>query len=123
MPDHMHPAELRATRELLGLTTADLANVLHVRHDTARRWESGRDPIPFRVRDEIAQAARDTDEGVRTLIDSMLDVPTPTIIVYWTDAELHAARPDMSHLSARWWRHVAARAAREVPGATIVTLD
>ena len=45
----------------------------------------------------------------------------PAVVVYRTDAELWAARPDTRHLTARWWRHVVARAATEVPGVAIGT--
>lgn len=37
------------------------------------------------------------------------------------DEDMHASRPDTAHLPARWWRHVVARAAHEVPGVEIVT--
>lgn len=43
------------------------------------------------------------------------------MVVYRTDADLHAARPGTEHLTARWWRHVVARAAHEVPGVVIGT--
>lgn len=120
MPERLSGAEFRATRELLGLTLEAIASILDVRTDTIQRWERGREPIPYRVRDELAQASAGTDTAVATLVDAMLDVPEPAIIVYTTDADLHAARPDMSHLTARWWRHVAARALRDVPGAVII---
>lgn len=37
-----------------------------------------------------------------------------------TDEEIHSERPDLGQLTARWWRHVAYRAALAVPGTPIL---
>lgn len=52
-------SELRAARKIIGLSGQELANRLGVRPDTVRRWESGRDEIPFRVREELVTIADD----------------------------------------------------------------
>ena len=118
--DRMTAGELQTVREYLGLTTEALAGVLAVRHDTVRRWESGKELIPVRVREEIEAIEADTARAVGELVAALNDSPDP-VVVYRTDADLHAARPDMAHLTARWWRHVVARAAHEVPGLVIGT--
>lgn len=43
----------------------------------------------------------------------------PVVAVYRRDEDMHAARPEFTGLPARWWRHVVARAAQEVPGVEI----
>lgn len=50
-----------------------------------------------------------------------MDLPDPVVLVYRRDEDMHAARPDIAHLPARWWRHVVARTAQEVPGLVITT--
>jgi transcriptional regulator with XRE-family HTH domain len=117
----MTGGELQTVREYLGLTTEHLAAMLDVRHDTARRWESGRDPIPYRVREEVEQIEEHTARAVDDLVAALQDARDPAVVVYRTDADMHAARPDTTHLPARWWRHVVARAAEQVPGVEIGT--
>lgn len=119
--DRMDPGEFQAVREYLGLTTEALAGMLGVRHDTVRRWESGRDPIPTRVREEVEQIEEYTAAAVGELVAALRDARDPAVIVYRTDAAMHAARPDTAHLPARWWRHVVMRAVEQVPGVEIVT--
>lgn len=113
------PAFLRATREYLGLTTAALAGYLGVRERTLRAWESGRDPIPYRVGDEVTQLQADTGAAVQQLVDLLRAADDPVVGVHDTDAQLHAARPDAAGLTARWWRTVAVRASMQVPGTRI----
>lgn len=119
--DRMDPGELQAVREYLGLTTQTLAGMLGVRHDTVRRWESGRDPIPQRVREEVEQIEQHTATAVGELVAALQDARDPAVVVYRTDADMHAARPDVTHLPARWWRHIVMRACHEVPGVQIIT--
>lgn len=119
--DRMDPGELQAVREYLGLTTEALAAMLGVRHDTVRRWESGRDPIPGRVRAEVEAVEESTARSVGELVDALRDARDPAVVVYRTDAQMHAARPDVAHLPARWWRHVVLRAVFEVPGVQITS--
>lgn len=119
MADRMTGAELQTIREYLGLTLDSLAGILGVRLDTVRRWESGRDPIPHRIPDEIAQLEAATATAVGELVAALKDARDPAVVVYRTDEQMHAARPDTRHLGARWWRHVVARAAHEVPGVEI----
>ncbi len=121
MTDRMDPGALQTVREYLGLTTQALASMLNVRHDTLRRWESGRDPIPERVREEVEDIKEYSARAVDDVVQALMNSPDPAVAVFRTDEQMHAARPDLSHLPARWWRHVAYRAADLVPGVAIVT--
>jgi DNA-binding XRE family transcriptional regulator len=121
MIDRMTGGELQTVREYLGLTTEAMAGILGVRHDTVRRWESGRERVPERVRSEVEQVEADTAGAVGELVAALQDARDPAVVVYRTDADLHAARPDVAHLTARWWRHVVARACTEVPGVEVGT--
>jgi len=67
-PTRPTPEHLRATREYLGLTHTALANVLGVRERTVRAWESGRDAIPYRVANELADIARERVEEIEHLM-------------------------------------------------------
>lgn len=53
----MDPARFKQTRKTIGLTGDELAYRLGVRSDTLRRWESGRDPIPYAVPGELLEVA------------------------------------------------------------------
>lgn len=119
--ERMDPGELQTVREYLGLTLDALAGMLGVRQDTLRRWESGRDPIPHRVREEIEDIEEYTARAVDEIVAALRDADEPAVRVYRTDEQLHAARPDMAHLPARWWRHVVYRAAEHVPGVRVVS--
>lgn len=67
-PDRISGGRLRHIRTVLGLSGQDLAGRLHVRPDTIRRWESGRDAIPYRVANELADIARERVEEIEHLM-------------------------------------------------------
>ena len=113
----MPGVELQTIREWLGLTTDSLATILGVRHDTVRRWESGREPIPYRVHDELQPLVDDADSIVAELRARLAD--GGAVDIYRTDREMHAARPDLAHLPARWWRMIVARATHGLDGVRI----
>lgn len=117
--ERMPRGELQTVREYLGLTTEALAGLLGVLHSTVRHWEAGSKPVPYGVRAEVEQIEAVTAAAVGELVEALGRMPDPAVVVYRTDADMHAARPDMAHLTARWWRHVVARAAHEVPGLVI----
>lgn len=85
--DRMTAAELAAWRHLLGLTLDELADQIGVNPRTTRSWETGRDPIPPRITDEIAtlrarhdnlvSAYLDTDEVIGIVRDKAADTPMP----------------------------------------------
>lgn len=119
--DRMTGGELLTIRDWLGLTGDALARILHVDPRTLRAWEAGKYPIPDGVREEIEQLEEATARAVGEVVDALNEARDPAIAIYRSDAELHAARPGTEHLSARWWRHVVARAVQEVPGVEIGT--
>lgn len=119
--ERMSAGELQAVRERLGLTGDALAGILHVNPRTVRAWEAGRDPIPVRVRDEVAAVVAETDRVVDALIAELRGADDPAVHVYRTDEQLRAAHPEWGHLTARWWRQVVARAIVVVDGVTIVS--
>lgn len=99
-----------------------LAGMLNVIPRTVRAWESGTDPIPYRVPDEVAVIEDYAAHAVDELVVALRADPDPVIVTYRRDEDMHAARPDTAHLPARWWRHVVARAAHDVRGVHIVDL-
>ena len=119
--DRMDPGELQAVREYLGLTGEALAAMLSVNPVTLRRWEPGRDPIPYRVREEVEQIEEVTARAVDEVVAALEDARDVAVTVYRTDADMHTARPDLERLPARWWRHVVMRACERVDGVEIVT--
>lgn len=121
--ERMTGGELQTVREYLGLTGDALAGILGVQPRTLRAWEAGRDPIPYRVREEVEAVEAATARAVGEVVAGLRDARAPAVVVYRTDAEMHQARPDTAHLTARWWRHVVARAAHEVPGVEIGTAE
>ncbi|GAB36490.1 Aca2/YdiL-like domain-containing protein [Gordonia otitidis] len=119
--ERMSGAELQMIREYLGLTGSDLAEMLRVRADTVRAWETGRDPVSFRARDEIADIARTTRATVDELVTRLKKTDsTRTVEIYRRDHDFHTAHPEHDHMPARWWRHVAARVTEQLPDVTIV---
>lgn len=94
----MTGAELAVWRHLLGLTVDELAEVLGVNERTARAWESGRDPIPARVSDELAMLGVEHEALAR----SMATDGRPVVIV--RDKAVQTVRP------RGWYVAAAARA-------------
>ncbi|WP_169925903.1 helix-turn-helix domain-containing protein [Serinibacter salmoneus] len=102
--DRMTGAELRARRHRLGVQGPWMADRLGVRQDTYRRWESGRDPIPVRVRDEVAAVEDITDQWVETVREWIEDTGQSAP---WDP--LPHAQPDMV-AQPQWWLQVVLRA-------------
>ncbi|MDG9684406.1 hypothetical protein QC334_17060 [Streptomyces sp. DH18] len=81
-------------------------------------WEQGKYAIPDGVRLEMERLEAHTGEFVGNAVAALLDVPEPGVLTYRTDAEYHAAHPEVP-LPASWHRAVVARIAQEVLGLTI----
>lgn len=102
------PAELKARREALGYTTDDIAKAAGVNNRSPRAWESGREPVPVRIRALLDDLEAETDAvigDVRTAIAAYqeqdrgdLAIITPT-----TDSAYRTRWPHAAH-TARWWR-------------------
>lgn len=118
MDDRMSAGELRTIREFLGLTLDALGNYLDVRPDTVRHWESGRDPIPHRVRDEIARLEGTTAHAVDALVDELHAMDAPIVTAPRSEDEMRELHPNID-MPARWYRHVIARAVIDVPDTDI----
>ncbi|MFD3638244.1 helix-turn-helix domain-containing protein [Streptomyces griseus] len=120
MPDdeRMTDAEFRVARDWLGLTGDWLAAHLGVSPRTVRHWEQGKYAIPDGVRQEMEDLEARTGAFVAGAVAKLLDVPEPGVITYRTDAEYHAAHPEIP-FPASWHRAVVARIAQEVPALTI----
>lgn len=57
----MHPESMVAARKVLGLTQAELAQILNVNTRTPSRWETGVTPIPTVVSLLIVSALMSAD--------------------------------------------------------------
>lgn len=121
--EQMTAGELRTVMGWLGLDQQDLARLTGVQDRTVRRWVAGTHPIPDGVRLLIEQTETATANAVGEVVAACLDLPDPTVLVYRTDAEMHADRADTAHLPESWWRQVVARAAHELPGLRIAHQD
>lgn len=124
MPDdeRMTDAELRVVREFLGVTPEWLGAHLGVSARTVRHWEAGRYDIPDGVRLELEDLERRTAEFIGGIVPQLMDQPDPGVVTYRTDAEYHAAHPEIP-FPASWHRAVVARIAQEVPGLSIAYAD
>lgn len=116
--ERMTAAELRVVREFLGLTPEWLAEHLNVTGRTVRHWERSKYHIPDGVRLEIEDLEYRTGTFVSGVIEQLMDLPDPAVVTYRSDAEYHAAHPDVP-FPASWHRAVVARVAQEVPGLSI----
>ncbi len=114
-PARMTAAALQATREHLGISLQTFAALLGVKYETARKWESGRDPIPPGAAADVARIETDTREVEQRVLELLDRADDPTIRVHRTDdVEGAGAVPDLvRQYGARWWRQLAARVARE----------
>jgi transcriptional regulator with XRE-family HTH domain len=117
--ERMTDAEFKVIREFLGLTGDWLAEYLSVSPRTVRHWEQGKYPIPDGVRLTIEDLETRTSEFIGRIVEHLMDLPDPAVITYRTDAEYHAANPDIP-FPASWHRAVVARIALEVPALSIV---
>lgn len=116
----MSGAQLQTIREYLGFTQDRLAALLEVSPRTVRAWEGGTYPIPDGVWLELDDLRGETEQAVDTLVAALRADRSMAVTVWRTDKQMAADWPQFGRFGARWWRHVAARAVDEVPGARIV---
>lgn len=105
--DRRSGAELRARRELLGLSSQETAELLSIAERAVRGWETGK-TVPAGVIREIAQLEQTQDDLIRELED--IGKETGVITVYRGDGVV----PDRPELPARWHRVAAATALRDL---------
>lgn len=72
-PSRMEPGELREIRDVLGMSGADLALSLGVRHDQLRKWESGGAPIPYGVAGDLIPIAEARRVAIADLVARLRD--------------------------------------------------
>lgn len=126
--DPLTPAEVRIAREYLGLTGDRMAEKLGVNPRTLRSWEQGRDPVPGRIRPEIAELKEATDAAVAKLVAGLAESGDDTLITFGSDEEYTAWAKGISWSEgwhgwpASWHRQVCARAAAQT-GARIDYAD
>lgn len=118
----MSDAELRVTRDRLGLSGDRLAALLGVTSRTLRHWEEGRYRVPTGVTAEVDQMVQAADDAVAALVADLREQDAPTVTVWRTDPEYQQQAAD-PRWSAGWWRAIAGRAAVQVPGTRIVYAD
>lgn len=107
--DRRSGAELRARRELLGLSAQETADLLSIGERAVRGWETGKaKTVPAGVIRELAQLERDQDELVRELEE--VGRQTGIVAIYRGDGVV----PDRPELPARWQRVAAATALRNL---------
>lgn len=116
--ERMTDAEFRVVREYLGLTPEWLAGHLGVSPRTVRHWEQGKYAVPDGVRLAMEDLERRTAAFVTGCVEQLLDLPAPGVVTYRTDAEYHAAHPEVPYPAA-WHRAAVARIAQEVPALAI----
>nr|DAV79576.1 MAG TPA: protein of unknown function (DUF4447) [Caudoviricetes sp.] len=124
-PRRPRAVHLRAARELLGVAPEAMAELLGVTDRTYRAWESGRDPVPVGVADEVGGRVAQTlalADGIAALLREAADADPdgpPAVVAHTSDAEYRRAHPGAA-LTARWWRLVCLLAAARVPGARVI---
>lgn len=102
------PAELKARREALGYTTDDIAKVAGVNNRSPRAWESGREPVPVRIRTILDTLEAETNAVIHTVRAAIAayqeqDPGDLAIITPTTDSAYRTRWPHAAH-TARWWR-------------------
>ena len=102
------PAELKARREALGYTTDDIAKAAGVNNRSPRAWESGREPVPVRIRALLDDLEAETNAVIHTVRSAIAayqeqDPGDLAIITPTTDSAYRTRWPHATH-TARWWR-------------------
>lgn len=115
----MNSAEIRATRESLGLSQEDLAAFLSIDVRSVRRWEDGQQDIHDGNAAAIRKIVDITNTTIRRHVIDLRGQPNPTLLIYWSNDNMWSDRPILAPLPARWHRIIAARVAEHVPGLTV----
>jgi len=110
----MQAIELKARREALGLSQAELADTLGVRQATVSRWETESNPIPEGIDAELADLAGTRDALVRRMVTLGEQSDRAIFTVYQDDESFWAAHPEMEGVPAAVQRVAAALAQAEL---------
>ncbi|WP_280393017.1 helix-turn-helix domain-containing protein [Nocardia wallacei] len=115
----MTPAEIRATREHLGLSHAELAAVLAIDERSVRRWETGAQAIHADNARAVRRLADLTTNTVNRHVIDLRGRPNPVLVTYRCDEDMWQHHPKYAPFPAKWHRVIAARVAELVPDLTI----
>lgn len=116
----MTAAELKCTREYLGLTTGWLAEFVHCDERRLQRMEVGQEEIPDAIGNAVDELYVDTIDAVNRLVTKYQaqlthkDSGMIVMPVYRTDVE-YARAFHHARFPVRWHRQVAARVAERLP--------
>lgn len=117
LPHPLPNGHFRALREHLGLTTQWVAEQVGFNHRTVRRWDNGESAVPPRVVTQLHLWKEQTDAAVDELVLSHQQRPRALTV------PLKEPPPAGQPWPPRWYRHVAARAADQLPDASIRFID
>lgn len=126
-PSHrpfMTSAELRLTRERLGLSQTNLGDLLEVTQKTVLNWESGRYRIPEGVAVDVEGLAEETEEFIEAIVaelsgDPDLDEHGEQWIITHRDEDAYRVEWPEAKWSAGWHRAAMGRVAEQVPGVRV----
>ena len=123
----MSAGELRARRELMGLSREDIGAVLaHVEGSgrvvaprTIQDWEAEEATIPRPVGRTVRRMSAITAEAVDQVAARLRRDPEEPVAVYFNDGEFWREHPKLRPWPARWWRQVCGRALDMSPGSRL----
>lgn len=118
----MTPAEFRCLRQAIGLSRAQVAELLRVAERTVGRWEEATTPIPDGVAAELWRIVTHTGNVIDEIAGDYNEGLIDHVVVYRTDEDLWFARRSHSGWPASWWRVIAGRVAI-MTGARVVYGD
>lgn len=108
----MTDAELRATRENLGMPIRELAQVLQVPEDTLTSMEHGNAPVGYDIAVKLRKIEQVTDDYLDRLSDE--SKVRGFIETYRFNAEMAARVPELSSFGSMWHRNCALRVQYEL---------
>ncbi len=94
----MEAIELRARREALGMSQADLSKFLGTTQATISRWEGGKSPVGAAVSTELHELEALLVELVDNMVEAVEDVlasgQLPALVTHATDESFWSAHPE-----------------------------
>ena len=118
---HWTGAELRASREALGLSVTGLSDAV-VNPTTGAPWKQSRVSecerrvrrVPAWLPEQLLALEQARDRLTALMVGALTGDPELALVVHATDASLHAAHPEMTGIPACVHRVAAALAAAQV---------
>lgn len=111
----MTPAEFRCRIEAIGVSQVAAEDLFHVGKGQTAKWASGKDPIPYRVEDELVRMEENFDLLTHDIYDAIVDEMAETggecVLTVWrTNAAFSAAHSTMAGYPAGFHRAATMRA-------------